>query len=110
MWLMGAGWVKGDAYPSPRVYDGYKKTGFRRFRLSCCVRIVALRQPVGAAFVRQPEVGLHPEFGAPLQVAFAVFSQDALQRLAEGLHAERVAVAVGLHVRQIGVIQVALRL
>ncbi len=99
--------MKGDAYPSPRVNDGRKKTGFRRFRLSCCVRIVALRQPVSAAFVRQTEVGLHPELRAPLQVAFPVLAQDALQRLAEGLHAERVAVAVGLHLRQIGVVQVA---
>ena len=87
---------------------GRKKTGFRRFRLSYCVHVIAFRQPVGAAFVRQPEVGLHAGFRAPLQVALSVLAQDALQRLAEGLHAERVAVAVGLHVRQIGVIEVAL--
>ena len=87
-----------------------EKTDLRRFTLSYCVRIIALRLPVSAAFVRQPEVGLHPELRAPLEVAFPVFAQDALQRLAEGLHAERVAVAFGLHVRQIGVIEVALRL
>lgn len=87
-----------------------KKTGFRRFRSSYCIHVIALRQPVGAAFVRQHEVGLHAGFRAPLQVAPAVLAQDAIQRLTEGLHAERVAVAVGLHVGQIGVIQVAFRL
>ncbi|ADD78088.1 Hypothetical Protein PANA_2921 [Pantoea ananatis LMG 20103] len=103
LWLTEKVW----AYRSPWMTGGRKKTGFRRFRLSYCVRIVALRQPVGAAFIRQPEVGLHACFRAPLQVAPAVLAQDALQRLAEGLHAERVAVAVGLHVRQIGVVEVA---
>jgi len=96
-----------SAYSSQLLSYRCKKTGFRRFRLSYCIHIVALRQPVGAAFVRQPEIGLHAGFRAPLQVAFPVLAQDALQRLAEGLHAERVAVAVGLHVRQIGVIQIA---
>lgn len=75
--------------------------------MSCRIRVVALRQPVGAAFFCHPEVGLHPELRTPLQVVPAVLAQDALQRLAECLHAERVAVAAGLHVGQTGVIEVA---
>ena len=40
----------------------------------------------------------------------SVLTHDAFQRQAKHLHAERILVAVGLHIGQIGVIEVALRL
>lgn len=49
---------------------------------------------------------MHPQLCAPLHILLSLFPHDALQRQAEHLHAERILVAVGLHVGQIGMVKV----
>lgn len=98
--------MRDDAHASPTVKHGRKKPTFAGSVRSGCCRVVALRQPVGAAFFRQVKVGLHPQLCPALHVVLPVFPHDALKRKAKHLHAERILVAICLHIGQIGMVEV----
>ena len=99
-----------ESHRSPLMKYGRKKNGFRRFWLVTLLRDHRTSVAIRCYFLPSGQVGLHPRLRASLQVVMPVLPHDALKRQAEHFYAERVLVAVGLHIGQIGVIEVALRL
>lgn len=68
--------------------------------------VVTLRQPVAVAVFPERQVSLRPLFGVSLLIIQPVLFQHCGQPQPEFFQAEHVPVAVGLHIDQIGVIEI----
>lgn len=76
----------------------------------CCGGFVAPGQPVVVTFLPERKIRLHPLFCSPPGVIQPVFFQHGWQPLTEHSQAQGIPVAVGFHIRQIGMIQIQTRL
>lgn len=66
----------------------------------------ALRQPVAVAVLPERQVGLCPLLGVPLVIVQPVLFQHHRQPQPEHFQAQHMLVTVGLHINQIGMIEI----
>lgn len=72
----------------------------------CHCRLIAFLQPAAVAILPERQVGLRALFGAALLVVHPVLFQHHRQPQPELFQAQHVLEAVGLHIDQIGVIEI----
>lgn len=72
--------------------------------------VITFRQPVGVAFFPERQIGLYALIFPALFITQPVLFQHGRQPLVEHGEAQGIPVAVGFHIRQIGMIQIQARL
>lgn len=107
MMLSGEQMVKGEqSIVHLAGLSGIKRPAIAGLSGLCRCGFVALRQPVAVAVLPERQVGLRALFGVPLLVVHPVLFQHHRQPQPEHFQTQHVLVAVGLHIHQIGVIEI----